>query len=90
MSVNTRLWVNFCTDVTCLYLFALISLLMGQFYMVLGCFPYALVMPAYPIHTYIVSNWCHFALRTFCTPASAPLCLSLFKLSYVFHDLYDE
>jgi hypothetical protein len=54
LGTGTAIWwltePHFCTHVACLYLFALISLLMGQFYMILGCFPSALVTPAYPIH----------------------------------------
>jgi hypothetical protein len=67
MSANTRLWVIFPTDVAYLYLFALISLIMDQFYMILGCFPFALMTPAYPIHTSIVSRVLHSRLRTLFT-----------------------
>ncbi len=49
---------------------------MCQFYMVIGCFLFALVMPDYPIHTYIISNWCHFALVALHTPDSAPFTLA--------------
>ncbi len=49
--------------------------------MILGCFPFALMTPVYPICTYIILHCCHFALLSF-RSVVIPLCCYFALVSF--------